>query len=131
MGRTASYVEDIPLDIFEREYKSFPRLTLQFRYGKRSDIDGAHELQHSLVAFASSFPHPVLAYTRPSVHWHKSSRLHLIQDRWTDFASRDDVIPLRHFLVAIEKSAMEGTKPPIFHEAVDELEKQCDHHLQA
>ena len=85
----AEYIEDVPLDLFEAEFGDFPRLLFQYRYGTREDINNAGALRSRLVAFASNFLHPVLFFMLPGHSLQKSSRLHLVEDRWTDFAGRE------------------------------------------
>lgn len=125
----ADYIEDIPRDLFEKKFGEFPRLMMQFRYGTREDINNAYALRTRLMGFASHFLHPVLFFMLPGASWKtNSSRIHLVEDRWTDFAGREEVIGLHHFLTNVEKASRPGAAPPPrFHEAVDFLEPHCGH----
>ncbi|CAE7699386.1 Foxred2 [Symbiodinium sp. CCMP2456] len=57
-----TYYQDIPMDLFEAEFRQYPRLYFQFRYGKSSYLQRSDFLRTRLVAHKSSFLHPVLFY---------------------------------------------------------------------
>eukprot|EP00933_Yihiella_yeosuensis_P028802 TRINITY_DN22610_c5_g1_i1.p1 TRINITY_DN22610_c5_g1~~TRINITY_DN22610_c5_g1_i1.p1 ORF type:complete len:747 (+),score=126.57 TRINITY_DN22610_c5_g1_i1:67-2307(+) len=127
----AIYYQDIPVDIFEGgSFANSPRLLFMFRYGAKDEerINEPSVLRTRMVAYASLFLHPVLFFMRPGSTLKSSSRLHLVEDRWTDFSGREEVLALHHFLTAIEKAAWDNSVPAKFHEVLDNLNATCDHH---
>lgn len=140
----ATYVEDIPYTLFEAEFRSWPRLVFQYRFAKKVENDpaqiGNSEALHSRwSAFGSEFIHPVLGFSPakspPAMSKSGKSirRLHLMQDRWTDFAGREHVLAVHEFLTQIEASILNGSLAalngiPRFHERVDGVSLTCNHH---
>jgi len=131
---TATYIENIPMDIFEENFNDHPRLVLTMRYGsgpdgtrlKRAPPDG---LRSALTAWESQNMHPVFMFAQPSRRLIDSHRLHLAEDRWTDFAGREEVVALLHFLKHVEAWAWSGSQPTLsFHEQFDNLKMECTHH---
>lgn len=125
-----TYYQDIPIDLFEAEFRQYPRLYFQFRYGKSSYLQRSDFLRTRLVAHKSSFLHPVLFYLMPNKSAENpshSSRLHLVEDRWTDWAGREEVLAVHNFLSEVEKSIWQDVKPPKFHEGIDNLNLTCNH----
>eukprot|EP00933_Yihiella_yeosuensis_P077839 TRINITY_DN8876_c0_g1_i3.p1 TRINITY_DN8876_c0_g1~~TRINITY_DN8876_c0_g1_i3.p1 ORF type:complete len:787 (-),score=94.23 TRINITY_DN8876_c0_g1_i3:624-2873(-) len=126
-ARKVTYIQDVPSTLFDKRFKDSPRLFFMYRYGKKHNdlIDSSDVLRNRMVAFASAFLHPVLYFVQPGQTMKNSFRFHLVEDRWTDFSGREEVLGLHHFLSEVEKSVWKGTQPPPFHEKVDKLSLTC------
>ncbi|CAE7242849.1 Foxred2 [Symbiodinium natans] len=125
-----AYYQDIPIDLLDAEFQQFPRVYFQFRYGKSTYLQRSDLLRTRLVAHKSSFLHPVLFYVMPNKsagNAKHSSRLHLVEDRWTDWTGREEVLSIHYFLTEVEKSIWQDVKPPKFHEGIDNLNLTCNH----
>jgi len=135
-ARTATYYENIPLDVFEGNFINTTRLVLQLRYGQGANYYAEPELgapsglRSGVLAFGSKYLHPVFMFAQPEVPLINSTRLHLIEDRWTDFAGREEVLGAHNFFKTVEAAAWSGSKPPRFHEHLDRLRLDCSHHYE-
>jgi hypothetical protein len=134
---TATYIENMPMDIFEDNFKDQPRLALVLRYGIGDSYDklepnfGAPSgLRSAVMAWVSKFLHPVFMFAQPSQALINSTRLHLAEDRWTDFAGREEVVAMLNFMKTAEAAAWSGTAPPQFHEQWDQIKMECTHHIE-
>jgi len=132
-ARTATYYENMPLDVFEANFINTTRLVLQLRYGQGADyltgeLAPPSGLRSGVYGWASKFLHPVFMFAQPSVRLEDSTRLHIVECRFTDFAGRDEVLAVHNFVKKVEAAAWTGTKPPVFHEKLDQLRLDCSHH---
>jgi len=134
-ARTATYYENMPLDVFEANFINNSRLVLQLRYGQGAryltdSLATVQGLRSGVAGWASKFLHPVFMFAQPSVNLADSVRLHISEDRWTDFAGRDEVLAVHNFVKRVEAAAWTGSKPPEFHEKLDQLRLDCSHHYE-
>jgi hypothetical protein len=83
-----------------------------------------------MISFGSQFLHPVLFYMRPGQNITTATRLHVVEDRWTDFGGRETAISFTNFMRHIEVAAWKHVAPPVFHETLDNLQDTCNPHTK-